>query len=637
MAVKSVTELDFDGIKNNLKTFLTAQSEFSDYDFDASGISVLVDLLAYNTHYNAVLAHMTANEAFLDSAIKRNSVASIAKTMGYTARSARAPRATISLEITPDSGYASSSFTLAKDKVFTTTLNGKSYSFYPAKDYTVLKTRNASNVETFNFPAVEIVEGRLLVTSQIIEQGYLQGPILLNNPGVDSTTLSVSVRDSATDSNTVTYTFSDNILNVTSTSKVFFVEESVSGQYEIAFGDGVIGASLVAGNIVITQYIATNGEEANGARSFTAPSVLTGNGETISLTVTASAAGGAKQEAVDSIRFNAPRLNASKNRAVTGGDYATLIKQANPNVKSVAVWGGENNDPPIYGKVFVSLQPKTGLIITQDEKDTLLRDTINPKQPVSLTTEFVDPEYTYIGIKVKAQYDKKLTSFSSAQLQNLITTEITNYFTSELNELDKNFYYSKLATRVVSISRALLSANLELRLQKRKTPVLNASAKYIVDFNNKINPNSINSNYFNVVINTATSKVFITDVPGADVVSPDYNGTGTLVLKTSTNKVIVNSNLGTVDYSTGKVTINDLYISSISGSHTKLNVTAIPHESSKDIKTEILTRVSDVSTGPVTALPAKNTILIQDDSILDSPNNVFAGINVSAFDLTLDS
>ena len=252
MAVKSVTELDFDGIKNNLKTFLTAQSEFSDYDFDASGISVLVDLLAYNTHYNAVLAHMTANEAFLDSAIKRNSVASIAKTMGYTARSARAPRATISLEITPDSGYASSSFTLAKDKVFTTTLNGKSYSFYPAKDYTVLKTRNASNVETFNFPAVEIVEGRLLVTSQIIEEGYLQGPVLLNNPGVDSTTLSVSVRDSATDSNTVTYTFSDNILNVTSTSKVFFVEESVSGQYEIAFGDGVIGASLVAGNIVIT-------------------------------------------------------------------------------------------------------------------------------------------------------------------------------------------------------------------------------------------------------------------------------------------------------------------------------------------------------------------------------------------------
>jgi len=637
MAVKNVTELDYDQIRSNLKTFMASQSEFADYDFDASGLSVILDLLAYNTHYNAILAHMTANEAFLDSAIKRSSIASIAKTMGYTARSARSARATVTLEIEPDSSYSLPTLTLTKDKTFTTSLNGKTYTFYPAKDYTVNKTVNGGGRECFLFQNIEIIEGKLLRTSQIIETGFEQGPVLLNNPNVDTTTILVTVQESATNTDTNKYTLSNSINNVTSTTKAFFVEESVGGLYEIRFGDGVIGNKLEAGNIAIVDYISTNHEAGNGAKSFTAPSLVTGSGETKTLTVVTKSAGGARQESVDSIRFNAPRFNASKNRAVTGNDYSSLILQANPNVKSVTVWGGEINDPPIYGKVFVSLQPKDGLVITQDDKDVLLRDTISPKQPISLTTEFIDPEYTYIGMKVKAQYDKKLSKLTPGEISSLISTEITNYFNEELNILDANFYYSKLTTRIVGLSRALLSANLELRLQKRTSPVLNASAKYILDFNNKINGYSINSNYFNVKINGATSKVFISDIPNTGVVSPDWNGTGTLVLKTATQKVIINSNVGTVDYTTGKVTLNDLFITEITGQLTDLRVTSIPHESSKDIKTETLTRKSEISTGPVTALPAKNTILVKDDSVLDAPNNVLAGIDITAYDLTLDS
>lgn len=637
MAVKNVTELDYDQIRSNLKTFMASQEEFSDYDFDASGLSVIMDLLAYNTHYNAILAHMTANEAFLDSAIKRSSVASIAKTMGYTARSARASRATINLEVVPDESYSSSTLTLAKNRIFTTSLNGQTYNFYPAKDYTVNKTVNGDLRECFDFTNIEIIEGKLLRTSQIIEAGYEQGPVLLNNPGVDTTTIKVTVQTSATDSDTLTYTFSNNINSITSTTRAFFIEESVGGLYEIAFGDGIIGNKLTPGNIVIVDYISTNDTSGNGAKTFTAPSSLTGAGETKTLTVVTKSAGGAKQESVDSIRFNAPRFNASKNRAVTGNDYSSLILQANPNVKSVTVWGGELNNPPIYGKVFVSLQPKDGLVITQDDKDILLRDTITPKQPIALSTEFVDPEYTYIGMKVKAQFDKKLTRLTPGEISSLISTEITNYFNEELNILDANFYYSKLTTRIVALSKALLSANLELRLQKRTTPFLNVSSKYILDFNNKIDGYSINSNYFNVKINGATSKVFITDIPNTGVSSPDWNGTGTLVLKTATQKVIINSNCGTVDYSTGRVTLNDLLITEITGQLTDLRVTAIPHESSKDIKTETLTRKSEVSTGPVTALPAKNTILVKDDSVLDAPNNVFAGIDITSYDLTLDS
>lgn len=637
MAVKNVTELDYNQIRSNLKTFMASQEEFADYDFDASGLSVIIDLLAYNTHYNAILAHMTANEAFLDSAIKRSSVASIAKTMGYTARSARASKATITLEVIPDETYALSTLTLTKNKIFTTSLNGQTYNFYPAKDYTVNKTVNGNLVECFDFNNIEIIEGKLLRTSQIIQEGVEQGPVLLNNRDIDTTTISVTVQESATNTDTVKYTFSDNINNVTGTTKAFFIEESVGGLYEIRFGDGIIGHKLSAGNIVIVDYISTNHVAGNGAKTFSPPASLTGSAETKTLTVGAKSAGGAKQESVDSIRFNAPRFNASKNRAVTGNDYSSLILQANPNVKSVTVWGGEINDPPIYGKVFVSLQPKDGLVITQDDKDVLLRDTISPKQPISITTEFVDPEYTYIGMKVKAQFDKKLTKLTAGEISNLISQEITNYFNEELNILDANFYYSKLTTRIVGLSKALLSANLELRLQKRATPVLNASAKYILDFNNKIDGYSINSNYFNVKINNATSKVFITDIPNTGVISPDWNGTGTLVLKTATNKVIINSNCGTVDYTTGKVTLNDLFITEITGQLTNLRVTAIPHESSKDIKTETLTRKSDVSTGPVTALPAKNTILVKDDSVLDAPNNVFAGIDITSYDLTLDS
>lgn len=637
MAVKNVTELDYDQIRSNLKTFMSSQEEFSDYDFDASGLSVIMDLLAYNTHYNAILAHMTANEAFLDSAIKRSSIASIAKTMGYTARSARAARATINLEVIPDESYSSSTLTLAKNKIFTTSLNGQTYNFYPAKDYTANKTVNGDLVECFDFSNIEIIEGKLLRTSQIIESGSEQGPVLLNNPGVDTTTVKVSVQTSATDSDTLTYSFSDNINSVTSTTNAFFLEESIGGLYQIRFGDGVIGNKLSAGNIVIVDYISTNDVIGNGAKTFTAPSTITGSGETKNLTVVTKSAGGAKQESVDSIRFNAPRFNASKNRAVTGNDYSSLILQANPNVKSVTVWGGELNNPPIYGKVFVSLQPKDGLVITQDDKDILLRDTISPKQPIALTTEFIDPEYTYIGMKVKAQFDKKLTKLTPGEISNLISTEITDYFKEELNILDANFYYSKLTTRIVGLSRALLSANLELRLQKRTSPFLNVSAKYVLDFNNKIDGHSINSNYFNVKINGATSKVFITDIPNEGVGSPDWNGTGTLVLKTATQKVIINSNCGTVDYTTGRVTLNDLLITEITGQLTDLRVTSIPHESSKDIKTETLTRKSEVSTGPVTALPAKNTILVKDDSILDAPNNVFAGVDITSYDLTLDN
>jgi hypothetical protein len=631
MAVRKLTELEFDQIKSNLKTFLSDQSQYSDYDFEASGLSVLIDLLAYNTQYNAFLAHMVANEAFLDSAVKRNSVASIAKTMGYTARSARASAAVVNLNITNiPSSYTNGSFTLSKEKAFTSSSGGRTFKFYPDRDYTVTKT-TVSGVDGFYFTNVRMVEGIRVDNSEIVDVNTLSGPVLMANPAVDTTTLTVSVQESISDTSSTTFTFSDNILDVKSTSNVFFVEESLNGQYEVRFGDGVIGKKLSSGNIVRLNYIAASGPRANGIKSFTPPSVFIGSGESVSLSLVSESSGGSSQESVDSIRFNAPRFNATKNRAVTTNDYRALILSANPNVKSVAVWGGEDNTPPIYGKVFISLQARPGLVITQDDKDTLLRETIVPRQPVSITAEFVDPEFTYIGLNVGVLYDSKNTTFTEGALQSEVNAELTNYFDTQLNSLDKNFYYSVLSSRIVNLSKSFIAVNLEITLQKRVVPTINTIVRYELPFNNKIQPYSVSSVYFNAQINKATYSVYITDVPDEGVVAPAYNGKGVIQLKTSDKNVIVDANAGTIDYDTGLIVLNSLQISSIQGSTTTLNVSCQPHESSKDIKTDILQRTSDTSeTGAaVIAKPSKNYILAQNTSTADIPNNVRAGTKVS--------
>ena len=631
MAVRKLTELEFDQIKSNLKTFLSDQSQYSDYDFEASGLSVLIDLLAYNTQYNAFLAHMVGNEAFLDSAVKRNSVASIAKTMGYTARSARASAAVVNLNITNiPSSYTNGSFTLSKEKAFTSSSGGRTFKFYPDKDYTVTKT-TVSGVDGFYFTNVRMVEGIRVDNSEIVDVNTLSGPVLMANPAVDTTTLTVSVQESIADTSSTTFTFSDNILDVKSTSNVFFVEESLNGQYEVRFGDGVVGKKLSSGNIVRLNYIAASGPAANGIKSFTPPSVFIGSGESVSLSLVSESSGGSSQESVDSIRFNAPRFNATKNRAVTTNDYRALILSANPNVKSVAVWGGEDNTPPIYGKVFISLQARPGLVITQDDKDTLLRETIVPRQPVSITAEFVDPEFTYIGLNVGVLYDSKNTTFTEGALQSEVNAELTNYFDTQLNSLDKNFYYSVLSSRIVNLSKSFIAVNLEISLQKRVVPTINTIVRYELPFNNKIQPYSVSSVYFNALINRATYSVYITDVPDEGVIAPAYSGKGVIQLKTSDKNVIVDANAGTIDYDTGLIVLNSLQVSSIQGSTTTLNVSCQPHESSKDIKTDILQRTSDTSeTGAaVIAKPSKNYILAQNTSTADIPNNVRAGTKVS--------
>lgn len=630
MAIKNVTNLDFEEVKANLKTHLQSQEEFSDYNFDASGLSVLIDLLAYNTHYNAVMAHMIANESFIDSAVKRNSVVSIAKTMGYTPRSARSAKAYVDFTITPDPTYTSNTLFIPKSTVFTTSVNGKSYAFSPSTDKTITKTFNSAGTEQFVATGIELVEGRRTTTSEIITATNLQGPILLPNNNVDTTTIQVTVKANTNSSVTDTYVFSDTILDVTDTSKVFYIEEATSGFYEVSFGDGVLGKKLEIGNIVTVDYVVCSGSNPNGARAFRNAQNLSGANESIVGTVTTAASGGAVREDVESIRFTAPRYNAVKNRIVTRTDYETVIKAANPNIKSVTAWGGEDNDPPIYGRVFVSLQPEDGFTITTEEKNTLKNDVISLKQPITMDTQFVDPEFTFVGLNISATYDPKVTSQSPSALEALIIAEVQSYFAGTLNALKKNFYYSFITNRINNVSKSIIGNNIELRIQKRLIPVLNNNTRYEPKFNNKILPNSIRTNYFNVIINNVTySKVSIVDKPNADVIAPVYSGLGVLELRDVDSNTILLENLGTIDYDTGALDIPSINVASVNGAVPDIRVSATPHEGSKDISTDVLIRTSEEQKFAVTPLPARNIILNLDKSSVDSLNNIRAGVTVT--------
>lgn len=614
MAQLNVTELDFDNIKKSLKTFMQAQSEFSDYDFEGSALSVLLDTLAYNTHYNAVMAHMLANESFLDSAIKRSSVVSLAKAIGYTPRSRRAATASVDFVITPDPAYVGTTYSLTRDTIFTSTVNNTSFNFYPNQTQTAT-LEDINGTDGFKFSGLVLKEGTRVDNSFLIDSSNLSGPITIPNENIDTTTLRVRVQTSTTELTLNTFTAKSSLLDLTSTTKVYFLEEGVGGKYVIRFGDGVLGEKLVDGNIVLIDYIVSNGEDANLCKTFTCAASLTGSNEvkTFDSTKTVVASGGASRESIDSIRKTAPLYNATKERAVSSGDYKSLILASNPNIQSVSVWGGENNDPPIYGKVFISLDPVEGQVVTQADKDRIVTEIVNPKAPVAILPEFVDPIYQFIGLKIGVAFNSDLTTLTSGQISDAVSAAVNTFFTENLNQLNKNFYYSKVHDDIKAVSPSIVSVNITPTIQKRLTPtVLGTTDNYTFTFNSRIQPRELHSTWFNAIIGTTTNKVKIQDVPSSTVVPPEYNGTGSLFLVDTAGTQL--ASIGTIDYTTGKLTIPSMTVTSLFGTETSIRVSTRPHDDSKDIKTNILSRNSEVSTSAVVARPSNNTILTIDDS-----------------------
>ena len=405
-----VNALDFDEIKSNLKDFLRAQDKFQDYDFEGSGFNILLDVLAYNTHYNNLYTNLAVNEMFLDSASKRSSAVSLAKMLGYTPNSAKCAKAIVNCTITAPT-YNPEVVTLPSDQPFLTSIDGVSYTFYNTSDITTVAV---GGLYTFN--SVELIEGTPLVYNYTIQNGQ---KYIIPNVNVDLTTLKVKIREQATDDSYLVYTPAESMTSLDANSKSYFVKELDNGIFEIYFGDGVVGYKPVDGNYLTLEYYVSSLEGPNGSNTFSyAGSALLGSG----LTVLASSAamGGSSPESIDSIKYNAPRLYAAQNRAVTTEDYKSLIYKNFPQADSIVVWGGEDNDPPVYGKTFICIKPTDSSKLTTAQKDYIKTNIIAPKSIVSITPEFIDPEYFNVQMDVTAYYNAKISDKTPAQLETII-------------------------------------------------------------------------------------------------------------------------------------------------------------------------------------------------------------------------
>ena len=479
-----VTELDFDTIKSNLKTFLNQQTEFQDYDFEGAGLSVLLDILAYNTHYNAYYLNMVANESFLDTALLRDSAVSHAKTLGYIPYSSAAPVAIINFVVdsgttTPATLTIPSGFSFLSNQI-----DSKSYNFVVLEDTIVTKSNTS-----FNFDNLQIYEGQLVTYNFSYNSASNPKQVfILPDDNIDTDTIQVSVSPAVANTATSVYNKVTDILDITATSEVYFLEENRNGKYQIYFGNNIVGKTLADGATIGVRYLITNGTAANKANNFVATSTLTdsiGNSQTnFTVTPVSAAAGGATRESVDNIKFSARAQFSTQNRLVTFKDYESYILNNYPNIDSISVWGGENNIPPIYGKVFVSLKPKSNYYISETEKQRIIDEIISPKAIVAVQTQILDPEYLYLIVETSVQYDPKKTTSTEAALKNAITNSILLYRNTFLNKFDARFILSKMQDYVDNVdTNSIIGSEATVRVQRRFEPKLNESASYTIKFN----------------------------------------------------------------------------------------------------------------------------------------------------------
>ena len=488
----NVTELDFDSIKTSLRTFLRQQTEFQDYDFEGAGLSVLLDILAYNTHYNAYYLNMIANEAFLDSASLRNSVVSHAKRVGYTPRSVRAPRAIVTVNVATSSANAGS-LTIPSGYAFSSSqLDGVSYNFVTIESNTTT-TKVANN---FIFTNVPIYQGQL--ASYSYTNSFSTNPkqiFTIPDANIDTTTLKVSVSQSSSNTETAVYDLSTNALTVDSNSEVYYLQEGKGGEYEIYFGDDVLGKKIPDGGIISVEYLITDSAASNKANSFVS-SVSIGGFSTIYVNSILAAAGGTQRESVDSIKFAAPLSLLSQNRAVTKNDYIKLILQNYPSFEAVNVWGGEENDPPVYGKVFISAKPKLGFEVSDTEKDFVKNTILKPISVLTITPEIVDIDYNYLKIEANVFYNKSKMSLNDSELKAALKTVIQNYTDTNLNQFNSYFRFSGLETTIDDFNRAIISNEVTLFVAKKFRPDLINSDNYILNYGFELNRGTTNDNFY---------------------------------------------------------------------------------------------------------------------------------------------
>ena len=571
MATKlDISQLDFDGIKDNLKTFLSQQDEFTDYDFEGAGMNVLLDTLAYNTHYLAYNANMLANEMYLDSADQRTSVVSLAKQVGYTPRSANSAKATIDVVVNNATG---SSLTMSRGTKFTTTVDGTNYSFVNNADVSITPQDGV-----FKFSNLDIFEGTYLNYKYTANTTDTDQRFIIPNDNVDTTTLTVKIQESISDSTTNTYTLAGGVTGIDSTSKVYFLQEVEDGRFEVYFGDGVLGQAVADGNIVILDYITCNRAEANGASAFTLSGSI-GNFSNVTITTLNNAANGDDPESIKSIKYNAPRDYSAQDRAVTAEDYKVLVKSLYSNAQSVQVYGGEDAAIPDYGKVYISIKAKSGSNLTEATKVSLV-SSLKSFAVASITPVIIDPETTFITLVTTFKFDSNLTTKDISTLTTNVSNAIATYNTDTLENFTGMFRFSALSKVIDNSDTSILSNITKVKMYKFITPTLSEGLKYTVSFNNAFfNPHSGHNSAAGGIVSSTGFKISGDDT-NEHFLDDDGAGNIRVYYLSGTTRIYTSSTYGTIDYTTGEIILTSSNITSISNvdgaASTRIRVTVLP-------------------------------------------------------------
>ena len=569
MAFNTVTNLDFEDIKTSLKEYLRSSETFSDYNFEGSVLSQILDVLSYNTYYSALNANLIANEVFFDSASIRENVVSLAKIVGYTPRSAKSSKAVISMEIPVPPQIEA--LTLKKGEAFLGTNSNGSYIFSVLDDVTREAYLNSAGIRVVTFSEIELYQGNLLKVQYTVDTSTKQH-FIVPSASADVDLLLVTVNQNNT-SAPLTYKKSTNITNLRADDLVYFIQENKNEQFELIFGDNVFGRKLENLEVVGIEYLTCNQDEANECSNFQFTGNFTFNGAVIrdinpTITVNQSSLGGATPENISSIKYLAPRYYAAQNRAVTIKDYETLILQLYPNVESFSVFGGEDASPPQYGKVFIAAKPYGAETLTTTAKQELQK-AIREYTILSVIPEIIDPSYLYLEIDSFVYYNNTTTKRTKQQLAEIVRNVILGYGADkDLNRFNGKFKYSKLVGTIDDTDVGITSNITRIRMQKHMKFLTNVFASYEVCYGNRISPNTdLRSSGFKITGENSTYVYFF-----------EKMGTNTIAIyrQNGSEKIYYSKNAGTIDYEKGEININAININSAVGGLDYIELSVIP-------------------------------------------------------------
>jgi len=576
MAVKSsqinVTDLDFDNIADNLKNYLKGQDTFKDYNFEGATLSILIDLLAYASHIGAVNTNIAASELFLDSAQIRKNVVSRAKDLGFTPSSEKASTAKANIVLrnvrSADGTVPStSSMIMSRGTQFRTTYEGVKYEFVSASTYTP-----TVDGTTFTYNNVDLVQGTFAQDQFVFDSQIKNAKFVVSNQRVDKQRMTVTINSGGVSS---TYALSTDVSNIDTTSKVYYTQENEEGFIEIYFGDGTLGVALLDGDIITVDYVIVDDVHADGANRFTQVGAINGFTDS-TISVSEKASGGAEKESIESIKFKATKFYTSQNRLVTLNDYKAKVQEYYPNADAVAVWGGEDNVPPAYGKVFVALKPNNADYLSETEK-TQVKNSLNKLNMLTVRPEIVDADIIKILISTTFKYNPALTTLTAGELSTLVKNTINQFDTDNLNGFDAIFRHSNLTKTIDEADSAILSNTTNIRLRKKLNGTVSTNPKgYTLSMGNALfNPHSGHNADAGGIVTTTGFKV------GGDSVNTYYfddDGKGNLrrYYLSGSTRIYKDSAAGIVNYSTGLITINAFILTSTVNADTSIDFTVIP-------------------------------------------------------------